>query len=366
MKRIIPLLLAMLILSACGASAVEITPTPEVAAAVEKPMVEPTPTPADDRKPQYIENGKEVIAWPQESAYKLRLDSIGMTINVPQEAAAKTTITKGYDYYDVDSFVTFYFVREGGYYAGMFSVEAQPRSLFFSSHQGRNTIPTIFAVSEDWIYLIPMGEAEILETDPEIELFNDVRSTMRDAVHNARIDAPSVLPEPDTAALSAKAGELATIGDATITRAEAAQMAFDLLTAENKDKEYPLNYTDVDANSEYAHAVAYLDSYGLLTRFSRDGEDLDGEFFRPDEPITRAEFTMFLHRLSFQPSPMWLGDKLETLSTEHWGYRYMDYAWKSGWLALDESGDIRPDEPITAAEAAHALSLAAVNGFPEV
>lgn len=366
MKRIIPLLLAMLILSACGASAVEITPTPEVTAAVEKPTVEPTPTLADDREPQYIENGKEVIAWPQESAYELRLDSIGMTINVPQEATAKTTITKGYDYYDVNSFVTFYFVREGGYYASMFNVEAQPRSLFFSSHQGRNTIPTIFAVSEDWIYLIPMGEAEILETDPEIELFNDVRSTMRDAVHNARIDAPSVLPELDMAALSAKAGELAAIGDATITRAEAAQMAFDLLTAENKGKEYLLNYTDVDANSEYAHAIAYLDSYGLLTRFSRDGEDLDGEFFRPDEPITRAEFAMLLHRLSFQPSPMWLGDILETLSTEHWGYRYMDYAWKSGWLALDECGDIRPDEPITAAEAAHALSIAAVNGFPEV
>ena len=366
MKRIIPLLLAMLILSACGASAVEITPTPEVTAAVEKPTVEPTPTLADDREPQYIENGKEVIAWPQESAYELRLDSIGMTINVPQEATAKTTITKGYDYYDVNSFVTFYFVREGGYYASMFNVEAQPRSLFFSSHQGRNTIPTIFAVSEDWIYLIPMGEAEILETDPEIELFNDVRSTMRDAVHNARIDAPSVLPELDMAALSAKAGELAAIGDATITRAEAAQMAFDLLTAENKGKEYLLNYTDVDANSEYAHAIAYLDSYGLLTRFSRDGEDLDGEFFRPDEPITRAEFAMLLHRLSFQPSPMWLGDILETLSTEHWGYRYMDYAWKSGWLALDECGDIRADEPITAAEAAHALSIAAVNGFPEV
>ena len=365
MKRIIPLLLIVLILSACGAPVAEITPALEVTAAAEKLTVEPTPTLTDGRKPEYI-SGTKVIAWPQESAYELRLDGIGLTITIPQEAAAKTIIAKGYDYKDIESYLSFFFVREGGYYANMFNVEAVPRSIFFSSHQGRLASPTIFAVSEDDIYLIISGDMEILLTDPEIELYFDVRYAVRDAVYNARMDAPSVLPELDTSALSAKAGELAAKGDAAITRAEAVQTAYDILTAENKDEEYPLNYADVNANSKYAHAIAYLDSYGLLTRFSRDGEELDGELFRPEEPITRAEFVMLLHRLSFQPSPVWFGDILETLSTEYWGYFYMNYAWKCGWLGLDAAGSIRPDEPITAAEAAHALSIVVVNGFPEL
>ena len=73
---------------------------------------------------------------------------------------------------------------------------------------------------------------------------------------------------------------------------------------------------------------------------------------------------MLLHRLSFQPSPVWFGDIIETLSTEYWGYFYMNYAWKCGWLALDESGSIRPDEPVTASEAAQAMSVVAQIGYP--
>lgn len=370
MKRVIAILIALiLVLSACGAPAAEVTPTPKATAVVAKSTVEPTqtitPTPTDapSREPMYID-GKTVISWPQEGAYELRLDSIGLTITVPQEAAARTIITKGYNYNGIESYMTFYFIREGGYYARMFNVEAVPRSTYFSSYQGAFTSPTIFAVSEDCIYLMTVGEADISPTDHEIELFHELWDAMRNAVYNARIDAPSVLPELDTAALTAKAGELAAKGNVGITRAEAAQLAYDILTAENKDEAYPLRYADVDANSEYAHAVAYLDSYGMLTRFSRDGEDMDGELFRPDEPITRAEFAMLLHRLSFQPSPVWFGDIIETLSTEYWGYFYMNYAWKCGWLALDESGSIRPDEPVTASEAAQAMSVVAQIGYP--
>lgn len=346
----------------------DVTPTPEAIPVSEpsvKPTAEPSPTPTDtkSRKSVYI-SGTTVIAWPQESAYELRLDSIGLTITIPQEAATKTIIAKGYDYKDIESYLTFYFIREGEYYACMFNVHAVPRETFFSSYQGAFTTPTIFAVSEEQIYLLVLGDMQILNTDPEIERYYEVWYAMRDSMYNARVDAPSCLPELDAAALPAKAAELAANGDATITRAEAAQLAFDLLTAENKDKTYPLRYTDVGAGSEYAHAVAYLDSYGMLTRFSREGEDLDGELFRPDEPITRAEFAMLLQRLSFQPSPIWFGDILETLPSEHWSYFYMNYTWKCGWLELDENGSIRPDEPITSAEAAQALNVVAERGFP--
>ena len=58
MKRIIPLLLIVLILSACGAPVAEITPALEVTAAAEKPTVASTPTLTDGRKPEYISGTK--------------------------------------------------------------------------------------------------------------------------------------------------------------------------------------------------------------------------------------------------------------------------------------------------------------------
>lgn len=92
---------------------------------------------------------------------------------------------------------------------------------------------------------------------------------------------------------------------------------------------------------------------------------MDGEQFRPDEPITRAEFVMLLHRLSFQSSPVCFGETLESLPVDYWGFNYVNYAWRCGWLELDANGDIHADEPITAAEAAHALSAVAEHGgFP--
>lgn len=80
-----------------------------------------------------------------------------------------------------------------------------------------------------------------------------------------------------------------------MTRAEAAVWAFDLLTADNKAKEYPLNFTDVEPGTEEARAIAYLDSYGLF--YGRDAES-----FRPDEPITRAEFVQLLQRMRWRAS----------------------------------------------------------------
>ena len=212
-----------------------------------------------------------------------------------------------------------------------------------------------------YITQVQMGGSEIEPKNPLFDDYLETEGVVRDAISSITVLDPSSVPELNTAALPVKASELAAKGDAAMTRAEAAQLAFDLLSAENKDVTYPLDYTDVDANSEHAHAIAYLDSYGLMTRYSRDGEDLDGNLFRPNEHITRAEFAMLLHRLSFQTFPSVYGDSLD-INYDVWYSSYVNYAWRCGWLELDDSGSIRPDEPIT--EAAHALSVVADIGYP--
>ncbi len=377
MKRITLLILALAItLTACGAPAVEPSPTP--APEIELTST-PAPTPSPDPVPElspYLPPSDypwpEFAAGPAEGGYTFRSEELGFSFTVPAEVSHKVAVSAGVEYWDPDgpSF-TVYYVPENGRYPLVFYyiVAESPRSNYFSpdTWYHSNSTHTIIAMSENSIYFSSgqIGGSETSVVDPLFEDYCQTGQILYPSIRSSfTMDTPSSVPELNTAALPEKADKLAAKGDVTITRAEAAQLAFDLLTAENKDKEYPLNYTDVDANSEYAHAIAYLDSYGLLTRYSRDGENLDGELFRSEEPITRAEFTMFLHRLSFQTFPSVYGDSLDSIESGTWYSPYVNYAWRCGWLKLDESGDIRPDEPITAAEAAQALSVVADIGYP--
>lgn len=376
MKRIIPLILALLLLAACGAEVVEATPTPESTPVPTSEAEDPasasdmmTPAPSAEYTP---EPWPEFLAGPAEGGYEFRSEELGLTFTVPAEVSQKVAVASGVKYHDPDgTSLTLYYVPENGRYPFVmfYMVVESPREDFFrpgSWYYSTSTGHPIAAMSENSVYFTmgPLGGSEIGRDDPlwddYIETSTAVSAAIRETIV---VDDPSSIPELDAAAVSAAADELAARGDAALTRAEAAQLAYDLLSAENKAEAYPLDYTDVEPGSDAAQAIAYLASYSLLTRYSWDGEDLDGGLFRPDEDITRAEFVTLLHRLSFQPCPLAYGDMLENVGIDYWACSYVDYAWKCGWLELTD-GDIRADEPITCAEAAQALKCVAKNGYP--
>ena len=72
------------------------------------------------------------------------------------------------------------------------------------------------------------------------EKYNYVVNCSQAITDSLAVDEPSSVPKLDAAALPDKAGKIAAKGDVTITHAEAAQLAFDLLSAENRDATYPL------------------------------------------------------------------------------------------------------------------------------
>lgn len=132
--------------------------------------------------------------------------------------------------------------------------------------------------------------------------------------------------------------------DGSITRAETAQMLYRLLP---QPVEAFAAYSDVPAGEWYYQAAGTLGALGVL----RPGEST----FLPDETITRGEFiraaAQFFPQVSTAPqftdvSPMDPNGSCY-LTARSWG-----------WLTGFKDGTLRPDQPITRAEAAVMLNRA--------
>lgn len=127
--------------------------------------------------------------------------------------------------------------------------------------------------------------------------------------------------------------------DSRMTRAEAAQMFYNLLL----DKEVPVtvSFQDVPADAWYADAVNTLASLGIITGVG------DGRY-EPDRAITRAEFTVIAMRFAKLPAG---GQNIfSDVSAEDWYYEQVVGAVAYGWIGGYSDGTFRPKETITRAE----------------
>ena len=129
--------------------------------------------------------------------------------------------------------------------------------------------------------------------------------------------------------------------DKNMTRAEVAQMFYSLLL--NKDVKITKSFSDVPADAWYAKAVNTLSSLGMLGGYP------DGTF-RPDAPITRAEFAAIA--LAFAYDPTNASCSYTDVSTVAWYYTYVAQATTYGWIGGYPDGSFRPNNSITRAEVA--------------
>lgn len=75
--------------------------------------------------------------------------------------------------------------------------------------------------------------------------------------------------------------------------------------------------------------------------------------FRPDQPITRAEFLTLLSRaIDLPPGSRSVGSPFRDLSTSYWAYPNILSAYQKGIIEGYANGQFKPDEPITRAEMA--------------
>ena len=127
--------------------------------------------------------------------------------------------------------------------------------------------------------------------------------------------------------------------DNSMTRAEVAQMFYALLL--NKDVTITKTFSDVPADAWYATAVNTLASLGMVSG------DPDGTF-RPNDPITRAEFCVIALAFAYEPdnAVCSFGD----VSRGDWFYPYVAQAASYGWIGGYTNGNFGPNDQITRAQ----------------
>lgn len=126
-----------------------------------------------------------------------------------------------------------------------------------------------------------------------------------------------------------------------ITRAEVATIFFRLLTDESREAYFTTDcdFTDVNGGAWYANTVATLSNAGILAGYP------DGSF-RPNDPITRAEFAAIATRFD----DLAAADSTFTDIDGHWAEDAINAAYGAGWVGGYPDGTFRPNNNITRAE----------------
>ena len=131
--------------------------------------------------------------------------------------------------------------------------------------------------------------------------------------------------------------------ECNMTRAEVTTMFARLLTEQiEADKTYSSTFNDVAKDCWAANYIGYMQQFGIVTGYE------DGSF-RPDAPVTRAEFAAIASRFE----KLTQGSKSFTdVPDTHWAVRYINFAATRGWVTGYEDGSFKPEHSITRAEVA--------------
>jgi len=132
-----------------------------------------------------------------------------------------------------------------------------------------------------------------------------------------------------------------------MTRSEAAAI-FARLVADRKGESISgkASFKDIPANAWYSSYVAYLEKYDVIKGYN------DGTF-RPEAPVTRAEFTAMTVRyfdifeeVKYESSTV----KYTDVQGNYWATKDIAYASNAKWLNGYVDGTFKPDINITRAE----------------
>jgi Zn-dependent M16 (insulinase) family peptidase len=129
--------------------------------------------------------------------------------------------------------------------------------------------------------------------------------------------------------------------DDNITRAEAAAI-ISQLTADTRVIKPDGRFSDVPQNAWYAEAVASLCEKGIMSGY-------DGDIFKPEQNITRAELSSMLSKFIFDGDTK-LHESYSDVNGDAWYAPTLAALINSGYMQGYDDGTLRPDSYVTRAE----------------
>ena len=191
----------------------------------------------------------------------------------------------------------------------------------------------------------PTGEADkngyVTTSDP-ITFYNTVNTGYKSNDH-IKIDSPNKLNTDDHYAYIIGYPDGTVQPNGEITRAEVATIFFRLLKDDVREKYFTKtnDFSDVSRDDWFNNPVSTMAELGIVKGYP------DGTF-RPNEPITRAEFAAIAAR--FDESSRY-GETRFTDVAGHWAIREIAKAYNNGWIKGYPDNTFRPNRNITRAEA---------------
>ena len=283
-------------------------------------------------------------------SFRYENEALGFSLTVSGVGADDTLVE------ETGNCVNFYHAPSREAYGGLIgSIEVvSPRSDFFTGRYDEMNY-SIIAMGTDRVFLWEAPGGGAAAGKDTLEAFRAVTTAFSlEALRAAFVaDSPDDLP---VIQCTRHLPYLPTDGDKArpddpLIRGEMALMLYTLLGADNRSDDSWTRFPDVDG-SEYARAVDYLASYGILTGYA------DGTF-RPEAPISRAAFAVLLHRCQFLAPAGRYGKTSAAFADvpdNFWAARYINSAAVVGWMCGRSDGYFYPDCAISRAEAVTAIN----------
>lgn len=128
-----------------------------------------------------------------------------------------------------------------------------------------------------------------------------------------------------------------------MSRAEVTTMFARLLTEQMEaNKSYPASFSDVTSTHWAANYIGYMEQFGTVRGYSNGT-------FRPNAPITRAEFAAICCRFEQLTDG---AAAFTDVPASHWAAKSIAYAATRGWVTGYADGTFKPGNNITRAEVA--------------
>jgi hypothetical protein len=136
-----------------------------------------------------------------------------------------------------------------------------------------------------------------------------------------------------------------------LTKADAVSLLAGLVDDYTDRGVYTCDFVDVPKDSPYFDDVAYMSSKGIGNTWAQPVKYVTADAqmrFHPESPISRGELAGIMARMQWLKGDD--GPKFKDVTTDTPNAAEIRRAVREGWLTGDEAGSFRPDAPVTRAE----------------